>query len=75
MAKAQVKRNKVERPPAYPQVELKSTITESSIDCRYCGESVDLSENRFRIPAGGFIKVKHKCGNMFKIIDDGDKDH
>lgn len=61
-----------ERPPAYPQVELRSFVIVSSVKCRHCQKLVDLSRDALRIPVGGYYKVTHLCGNIFKLIDDGD---
>lgn len=60
------------RIPPYPQVELKSLVTREHIFCRHCGLEVDLSKDAIRIRKGSSLKVTHSCGNVFKIIDDGD---
>lgn len=61
-----------EKPPAYPQVELRSFVTVSPVKCRHCMKLVDLSMDALRIPEGGNVRVTHTCGNIFKLIDDGD---
>lgn len=61
------------RPPAYPQVELLSDVTEYKIKCRHCKELVDLEDkiDVDDVQPSNPVKYTHECTNVFKVIWDG----